>query len=67
MDFFTNFVIYFGSGVIVGMIIGVYCIIDDERIRQVYLRFSEEDDYSTLLFFIIIIILYTSKEWKTRR
>ncbi len=43
MDFFTNFVIYFGSGVIVGMIIGVYCIIDDERIRQVYLRFSEED------------------------
>ena len=44
MDFFTNFVIYFGSGVIVGMIIGVYCIIDDERIRQVYLRFAEEDD-----------------------
>jgi hypothetical protein len=44
MDFFTNFVIYFGSGVIIGMIIGVYCIIDDERIRQVYIRFAEEDD-----------------------
>jgi hypothetical protein len=43
MDFFTNFVIYFGSGVIIGMIIGVYFMIDDVHIRQVYIRFAEED------------------------
>lgn len=44
MDFFTNFVIYFGSGVVIGMIIGVYCVIDDERIKHAYLRFAEEDN-----------------------
>ncbi len=44
MDFFTNFVLYFGSGFVIGMVTGVYCVLDDQRIKLMYLRFVEEED-----------------------
>ena len=43
MDLFTNFVLYFGSGFVIGMVVGVYCVLDDQRIRLLYLHFIEED------------------------
>ena len=33
-DWVTNIIIYFGAGVIVGMIAGVYMVLDDRHIRH---------------------------------